>query len=535
MTTSGAHVCRVDNFYDVGNTCLCQSGVEGFGRPLSDDGVWVFAHALFQTMIENKTKYLRNLESLQAAYSNCYGDCVGDIRMLKLSLLIAMFESGDMFEKLSNMLENSFIIDIDRDVNYLSWGNTATWYALKTKTARNSSPLSYETMCKEEKVSLANRLADMMPPEPETATDNIKNDKDLYNTETLTYSERTKFRETINNLNNENVFNTTFLDYAIDKAMKRLCNTLCNISKLIDKKKDNKDYESLYNNQVFAYNNIIGEAVKGKYTEWKNRFCEDNINEDSIKSHVEEALVELLKAGVFDEIEVNATSRRNPDFKKEIDFEDYDIPKKKKPYELYARFRGFYTFRNGMYTVDKAKVGRLLVKLRKDVDKLEAFFTFQQTLTHAYNDIKAMHKEKEVCSVFEDIDFSKLVCRFSEEKVKASGIKEHPDIVLAIIDHMRNEITHKSYWVTFFIVLLQKEWIEDNVGAFCNNMKSLFDVKLDRSAMNKKRNEDCMNIEEWPEVDKRTKEKKEFGLKFKTYIDKYLEYRYNLATYDFIY
>ena len=333
-------------------------------------------------MVKIKTKYLRNLESLQTAYSNCYGDCVGDIRMLKLSLLIAMFESGDMFEKISNQLENSFIIDIDRDVNYLLWGNTATWYALKTKTARNSSPLSYETMCKEEKVSLANRLADMMPPEPETATDNTKNDKDSYNTATITYSERTKFRETINNLINENVFNTTLLDYAIDNAMKRLCNTLCNISKLIDKKKDDKDYESLYNNQVFAYNNIIGEAVKGKYTEWKNRFCEDNINEDSLKSHVEEAIVELLKAGVFDEIEVNATSRRNPDFKKEIEFEDYDIPKKKKPYELYARFRGFYTFRNGMYTVDKAKVGRLLVKLRKDVDKLEAFFTFQQTLSN---------------------------------------------------------------------------------------------------------------------------------------------------------
>lgn len=490
---------------------------------------------LFTTMVKIKTKYLRNLESLQTAYSNCYGDCVGDIRMLKLSLLIAMFESGDMFEKISNQLENSFIIDIDRDVNYLLWGNTATWYALKTKTASSGSPLSYETLCKEEKVSLANRLADMMPPEPETATDYTKNDKDLYKTDSITYSERTKFRETINNLNNENVFNTTLLDYAIDNAMKRLCNTLCNISKLIDKRKDKKYYDLLYKNQVFAFNNIIGEAVKGKYTEWKNRFCEDEINEDSIKSHVEEAIVELLKAGVFDEIEVNNTSRRNPDFKKEIDFEEYDIPKKKKPYELYARFRGFYTFRNGLYTVDEAKAGRLLVKLRKDVDKLEAFFTFQQTLKHAYNDIKAMHKEKEVCSVFEDIDFSKLECRFSEEQLKASGIKQHPDIVLALIDHMCDENTQKSYWFAFFVVLLQNEWIDDNIGAFCNNMKSLFDVKLDRSAMNKKRNEDCMNIEEWSEADSRTKRKKKFGLKFKTYIDKYLEYRYNLATYDLTY
>ena len=185
-----------------------------------------------------------------------------------------------------------------------------------------------------------------------------------------------------------------------------------------------------------------------------------------------------------------------------------------------------------MYTVNEARTGRLLVKLRKDVDKLEAFFTFQQTLTHAYKDIKAMHKEKEVCSVFEDIDFSKLECRFSEEQLKVSGIKQHPAIVLAIIDHMCDKNTQKSYWFTFFVVLLQIEWIDDNVGAFCNNMKSLFDVKLDRSAMNKKRNEDCMNIEEWSEADSRTKRKKEFGLKFKTYIDKYLEYWHNLATYD---
>lgn len=487
---------------------------------------------LLKKMTNIKTNYLKNLESLKIAYSNCYGDCVGDIKVLKLSLLIAMFESGDMFEKIGKKLEKNFLLDIDRDVDYSEWSKPETWYAMKTKPIRNNSSLNYESLCLEEKASLANRLADMLPPEPETATDNIKKGKDLNITESITYAERVKFKETINNLNNENVFNTTLLDYAIDNAMKRLCNTLCNISKLIDERKDNRYYELLYNNQVFAYNNIIGEAVKGKYTEWKNRFCEDNINEDSIKSHVEEALVELLKAGVFDEIEVNTTSRRNPDFKKEIDFEDYDIPKKKKPYELYARFRGFYTFRNGMYTVDKAKAGRLLFKLRKDVDKLEAFFTFQQTLNHAYNDIKAIHKEKEVCSIFDDIDFSKLECRFSEEQVKASGIKEHPKIVLAIIDHMCNEKTQKSYWLTFFAVLLEKEWIDDNMNAFCNSMNSLFDVNLDRTTMCKKRKEEGTDIGFWSEADVRTKKKKEFGLKFKTYIEKYLEYWHNLATYD---
>lgn len=116
--------------------------------------------------------------------------------------------------------------------------------------------------------------------------------------------------------------------------------------------------------------------------------------------------------------------------------------------------------------------------------------------------------------------------------MKASGIKEHPKIVLAIIDHMCNEKTQKSYWLTFFAVLLEKEWIDDNMNAFCISMNSLFDVNLDRTTMYKKRKEEGTDIGFWSEADVRTKKKKEFGLKFKTYIDKYLEYRYNLATYD---
>jgi hypothetical protein len=64
---------------------------------------------LLNKMTNIKTNYLKNLESLKIAYSNCYGDCVGDIKVLKLSLLIAMFESGDMFEKIGKKLEKNFL------------------------------------------------------------------------------------------------------------------------------------------------------------------------------------------------------------------------------------------------------------------------------------------------------------------------------------------------------------------------------------------------------------------------------------------
>ena len=313
---------------------------------------------LLNKMTNIKTNYLKNLESLQIAYSNCYGDCVGDIKVLKLSLLIAMFESGDMFEKIGKKLEKNFLLDIDRDVDYSEWSKPETWYAMKTKPIRNSSSLNYESLCMEEKASLANRLADMLPPEPETATDNIKKGKDLNITESITYAERVKFRETINNLNNENVINTILLDYAIDKAMKRLCAALYNISTFIENiNKNTKYYVSLYNTQLFEYNNTIGNAVSNKYKEWKNRFCEEQITEDSIKEHVEKAIVELLKAEVFDNIEANTKRKKYAEFKEEIDFDDYDIPKKKRPYELYARFRSFYALKKERTSLMKKTQG----------------------------------------------------------------------------------------------------------------------------------------------------------------------------------
>lgn len=46
MATSGAHGVE-QKIYDVGNTCMLNLEFLGFGRPLSEDGVWVFAHAFY--------------------------------------------------------------------------------------------------------------------------------------------------------------------------------------------------------------------------------------------------------------------------------------------------------------------------------------------------------------------------------------------------------------------------------------------------------------------------------------------------------
>ena len=46
MATSGAHGVEQKNLRR-GQYLYAQSGVLGFGRPLSEDGVWVFAHAFY--------------------------------------------------------------------------------------------------------------------------------------------------------------------------------------------------------------------------------------------------------------------------------------------------------------------------------------------------------------------------------------------------------------------------------------------------------------------------------------------------------
>ena len=63
-------------------------------------------------------------------------------------------------------------------------------------------------------------------------------------------------------------------------------------------------------------------------------------------------------------------------------------------------------------------------------------------------------------------------------------------------------------------------------------MYDLFDIKLDRSAMNKAKNKEGTDISKWTEADKRVKEKRDFGLKFKRYIDFYLEYKKQMVLND---
>lgn len=517
----------VELIYGVGNTCMYRQEFTGFGRPSGDDGIQVSVPRFYveltnlRLMTDNnnkrKTRYLENLEMLLHAYKTCYGNCPGNRNVHKLSLLITMFESSEMFEKIAHNMEQNLIIDIDRDVDYSTWSKPETWNACVEKTRQEALPLTYESLKMERSPAFANSLTDMLPPVP------LPDDK-LHTG--LTYTERDKFKTTINNLMNRLVFNDNVLDYAIGKALTKLCNALLTVQKAIEADHTKNMYAQLFSSQEFYYANNIGTEVSNKHKEWRAQHLdEEDIDEEPLRERADDMVANLLGAGVFDDIEDNASRKQREEYKGEIDLSVYDCLKRKKAYKLYACFRGIYSYNDDLYTVNKEKAGRLLFKIRRDAVKIENFFRFELGLKHIYNDINDKRKQGAVESIIDNIDFSTLRCRFSEDEVEASGIKApHAATVLAMIDCMKDK-AQKTWWFCFYCILLERNWIEDNISGFCKNMNDLFDIKLDRSALNKTKKNEGTDILKWSEADKRLKEKKNFGLKFKRYIDFYLEYK----------
>ena len=71
--------------------------------------------------------------------------------------------------------------------------------------------------------------------------------------------------------------------------------------------------------------------------------------------------------------------------------------------------------------------------------------------------------------------------------------------------------------------------IDDIMNVFCKKMHKLVGVKLYNRSLSKDRNKLGTDIEQWEEPDIRLKNKKNFGLKFKSYIEFYGNYRLQAA------
>ena len=70
------------------------------------------------------------------------------------------------------------------------------------------------------------------------------------------------------------------------------------------------------------------------------------------------------------------------------------------------------------------------------------------------------------------------------------------------------------------------------MSKFCNNMNALFDVKLNKSNLNKEKNKKDVgiNIENWTEENIRIQKRKLFARKFKEVVEGYENYLLSQAT-----
>lgn len=442
-------------------------------------------------MRQGKTQYLCALENLRATYfRNGSTDCNA---YYKLSLLHDLTKSWHRAETLIEQLRDHFVFDIDQDVDYEEWGKLETWLPCAT-----ASPCGKKKSKEEQKV-INQWMMEVLSHRAESGSTGGSEELQVMVSVCPSAIEHGGVKT---------------LDDALRDTLTKFCASLREIDRAINEKHDSAYYKRIFQDQRLHYQEAIGQEVVGDYSAWKDQHLDDDIEEEALREHRVKAMERLFQAKVFDGIEDGAGRKKKEAYRREVSFDECDCPKPARFYKAYACFREVYDYRDGEYMIDEEKAGRLVFKIRKDPNKVKAFFWFVQTLALVSADIDEIHGRQRVESVCDGVDLRDLRSRFSEAQVKASGIGKHADIVLALIDRMQREKIPNTYWLAFFCVLLKKKWIDENVRAFALNMNSLFNVKLDHRTLSRNMKDWGDNINLWPEEDGRQRKKKAFGQEF---------------------
>ncbi len=450
------------------------------------------------------TQYLETLEMLVSNYKACYGNYAYSIRYNQHSLLFNLLHCAALFRRVGSRLKDRLIIDIDRDVDYRHWGNIATWTALKPQPATTDAPPTDDAPSVDKLIGFA-----------------IEDQRKL-NGRRGALSDR-ELKQMQNDLR-ETCAKSHSMDDIIHAALQLFCNTLLAIADAIEAQHDSRLYEQLYYDQKDDYNRLHSAAADREYDKWKNRHLTDRVTEDSLCNFLESEMVRLFRSGALDGIVANATRQQMTAYRQEVNFGDHDVPEGMHPYSLYSRLRDIYDFSDGMYHANWVKAGRLLFLLRRDPARLEALLHFDRMVQLTAHGICHMRDCRLGIALAPDFDPAKVLCRFPDDMVKQSPITNHADVALALIDRMSDGV-YKAWWVCFYCVLLKRGWIRNNVSSYCESMKALYGIDLDRRSFNTFLRQYGADVERWPNSDPRMKEKRDFGLRFQAQLDACVNYR----------
>ena len=117
-----------------------------------------------------------------------------------------------------------------------------------------------------------------------------------------------------------------------------------------------------------------------------------------------------------------------------------------------------------------------------------------------------------------------LIDSFTDEQVRASGIRLQARVVLALMTLMQPQCKQKVDWLSFYSVLLNRRWVDDNVRAWCRMVEGQFGVTLDpRTLANDLTGQGSTDYRLWTDADRRIVRRKQLAAEFEKRLAEYFE------------
>ena len=123
-----------------------------------------------------------------------------------------------------------------------------------------------------------------------------------------------------------------------------------------------------------------------------------------------------------------------------------------------------------------------------------------------------------------DEELTALIDSFTDEQVRASGIRLQARVVLALMTLMQPQCKQKVDWLSFYSVLLNRRWVDDNVRAWCRMVEGQFGVTLDpRTLANDLTSQGSNDYRHWTDADRRIVRRKQLAAEFDNRLAEYFE------------
>lgn len=123
-----------------------------------------------------------------------------------------------------------------------------------------------------------------------------------------------------------------------------------------------------------------------------------------------------------------------------------------------------------------------------------------------------------------DGQLTALIDSFTDEQVRASGIRLQARVVLALMTLMQPQCKQKVDWLSFYSVLLRRRWVDGNVRAWCRLVEEQFGVSLDPRTMSTDLvKQGGSDYTLWTEADRRIVRRKQLAADFDRRLTTYFE------------